>query len=586
MTKSTDSLDDVMAKLSALHQELLELDQKTAPDRRGLSSEYEASARNLLHYVGLRRHDLRHLQERLASLGISSLGRSEGATLDTLQSVLRLTSLLQGRAAPAMVNVTDHAEGHGLLEKHTQALLGPPSSNRHVRIMVTMPGEAAENVDLIRELLAAGMDCMRINCSHDDEAVWKRMIDNLRQAESKVGKKCRVLMDLGGPKLRSGPLPPGPKVVKVRPTRDELGCVDKPANVWLTSIENRKVAPMPCNAILPVPEQWLNGLKVGDEIKLRDARKSKRRFVVTTIGNGGCFAEALQTAYVTTGTKLRLSRVFRKNRPLMNEPVAVGELPEHPLRIHLQEGDTLIVTRKSEPGTLSKVDIITGQILPAQISCTLPQIFSDVQQGESIWFDDGKIGGVIREVNLEFLRVEITQADPGGDWLGADKGINLPDTKLRLPALTDKDIADLDFVTRNADLVGYSFVRDAQDVNELRDRLRKCGRENLGIVLKIETRRAFENLPEILLAAMRGPCLGVMIARGDLAVECGFERLAEVQEEILWICEAAHAPVIWATQVLENLAKQGRPSRAEITDAAMGERAECVMLNKGPHIVE
>jgi len=76
-----------------------------------------------------------------------------------------------------------------------------------------------------------------------------------------------------------------------------------------------------------------------------------------------------------------------------------------------------------------------------------------------------------------------------------------------------------------------------------------------------------------------------MIARGDLAVECGYERLAEVQEEILWFCEAAHIPVIWATQVLEKLAKEGFPSRAEITDAAMSHRAECVMLNKGPHIV-
>jgi pyruvate kinase len=79
---------------------------------------------------------------------------------------------------------------------------------------------------------------------------------------------------------------------------------------------------------------------------------------------------------------------------------------------------------------------------------------------------------------------------------------------------------------------------------------------------------------------------GVMIARGDLAVECGYERMAEVQEEILWACEAAHMPVVWATQVLETLTKTGLPSRAEITDAAMGGRAECVMLNKGPHIGE
>ena len=77
-----------------------------------------------------------------------------------------------------------------------------------------------------------------------------------------------------------------------------------------------------------------------------------------------------------------------------------------------------------------------------------------------------------------------------------------------------------------------------------------------------------------------------MIARGDLAVEVGAERLAEVQEEVLWLCEAAHVPAIWATQVLESLAKKGFPSRAEITDAAMGARAECVMLNKGPRIVD
>jgi pyruvate kinase len=111
------------------------------------------------------------------------------------------------------------------------------------------------------------------------------------------------------------------------------------------------------------------------------------------------------------------------------------------------------------------------------------------------------------------------------------------------------------------------------------------GNRHPAIVLKIETRRGFENLPAMLLTAMRSPVCGVMIARGDLAVECGFERMAEVQEEILWISEAAHVPVIWATQVLETLAREGMPSRAEITDAAMGHRAECVMLNKGPHVL-
>jgi pyruvate kinase len=131
-----------------------------------------------------------------------------------------------------------------------------------------------------------------------------------------------------------------------------------------------------------------------------------------------------------------------------------------------------------------------------------------------------------------------------------------------------------------------SFVREASDVEMLQAQLSQFGRPDLGILLKIETRKGFDNLPQLVLAAMRRAAAGVMIARGDLAVECGYERTAEIQEEILWVCEAAHMPVVWATQVLETLAKTGFPSRAEITDAAMGQRAECVMLNKGPHLCE
>ena len=141
-------------------------------------------------------------------------------------------------------------------------------------------------------------------------------------------------------------------------------------------------------------------------------------------------------------------------------------------------------------------------------------------------------------------------------------------------------------MARHADLVGLSFANCAADVEALNGHLTRLGGKRPSVVLKIETRRRFENLPAMLLKGMETPGVAVMIARGDLAVECGFERLAEVQEEILWICEAAHCPVIWATQVLETMAKEGMPSRAEITDAAMGHRAECVMLNKGPHVVK
>jgi pyruvate kinase len=153
-------------------------------------------------------------------------------------------------------------------------------------------------------------------------------------------------------------------------------------------------------------------------------------------------------------------------------------------------------------------------------------------------------------------------------------------------ALTEQDLLDLSTVTEIADLVQLSFVREPTDVVALLGELASLGVPELGVVLKIETPQAFRNLPQLLLTAMRHRHVGVMIARGDLAVESGYERMAELQEETLWLCEAAHLPVIWATQVLEQLAKTGRPSRAEITDAAMSERAECVMLNKGPYIID
>jgi pyruvate kinase len=252
----------------------------------------------------------------------------------------------------------------------------------------------------------------------------------------------------------------------------------------------------------------------------------------------------------------------------------------------LKRGDRLMLTAEPVAGKPASLDANGKVLVHASISCTLPEIYPQVRVGERVWFDDGKIGGIIRDACAEALTVEINHASIKGDRLGADKGINQPDTKIDFPAITTKDLQDLRFVVAHADLVGMSFVRHERDVHELQARLAERGGSNLGIVLKIETRQGFERLPNLMLAAMRQRTAGVMIARGDLAVECGFERTAEVQEEILWICEAAHMPVIWATQVLESLAKKGRPSRAEITDAAMGERAECVMLNKGPHIVE
>jgi pyruvate kinase len=583
-------IERLIEELSGIRADMLRLEAEFADEIQQAHPSHRKSARNLLHYLTLRQHDIRPLQESLASLGLSRLGRAEAHILASVNAVLELLHHLAQRPfqlSAEHVPPVEFNEAGSLLETHIQSLPVTRHPERPVRIMVTMPSEAAEDHKMVRDLLASGMDSMRINCAHDDAGAWERMIANLRRAEKDVGKKCIVLMDLAGPKLRTGPIAPGPQVLKWRPQRDSFGRVTQPARIWLTPIGNSQAPPSGADACLPAPAEWLAELRAGDLIRFFDTRSAARSMQIVEKAGNSYWAESTQTSYVATGTKLSLlrSETLDANATL-RQSTEIGELAPSAQELLLKKGDTLILTKALTPGKPAIYDDQGNLQEPATIGVTLPEIFSDVSPDERIWLDDGKIGGVIKSVKKDRINVEITQARKKGERLGADKGINLPDTKLRLPALTAKDLEDLPFIVANADVVGLSFVRRAKDVYELQSRLAQLGGERLGIVLKIETLKGFAQLPNLLLAAMRSASAGVMIARGDLAVECGYERLAEIQEEILWLCEAAHVPVIWATQVLEQLAKKGQPTRAEITDAAMAERAEAVMLNKGPYILE
>ncbi|HJR34598.1 MAG TPA: pyruvate kinase, partial [Gemmatimonadales bacterium] len=570
---------ELLAEVAAIRAEIVGFAADALETPGAIHPSFLPSAHNLLHYLELRQRDRRPLQQRLAELGLSSLGRAESRVLATLDAVIRALAELAQAPMPPLEeedHPLDFAEGQALLAGHTTDLLGESRPDRPVRIIVTMPTEAAGDPGLVHRLLEAGMDCLRINCAHDDAEAWGAMIRHLRRAEQALGRSCRVAMDLAGPKLRTGPVEPGPEVVKVRPHRDPLGRVVQPARVWLTADPDRFPPPTPADAVLPIDPRLLRESDLGEDLRFVDSREARRRLTIVDITRDGVWAEANRTAYLVPGMKLVVDR---------QRSLRVGAIPPRETVLRLALGDSLVLTRDEAPGRPATRDS-QGQLLtPATIGCTLPEVFEDVEIGQRILFDDGRIAGVIEAVLADRVRVRITETRRGGDRLRADKGINLPDSRLRIRPLTDKDLEDLPFIAEHADLVALSFASEAGDLRALRQRLAGLGARRPALVLKIETKRAFENLPGLLLAAMEEPTTGVMIARGDLAVESGFERLAELQEEILWICEAAHVPVIWATQVLETLAKTGMPSRAEITDAAMAHRAECVMLNKGPEIV-
>ncbi len=553
---------------------MLAAETARAADIAATHPAHRRSATNLVHYLELRHHDRRDLQARLAAAGLSSLGRSEAHVLASTEEVLSVLARLNGNEPPPRAAGIAPSEGHELLAATAEALLAAPAGTRRTRIMVTLPTEAADQPELVVRMTGNGMDIARVNCAHDGPEVWERMIEHVRSTRRADGHRPFVAMDLAGPKLRTGPLLPGPRVVRISPRRDRLGAVVAPAPVWLTADGGHPPLP-PRATVVPVDDVgWLDRRRPGDRLELVDSRGALRHWVVVEVRDGGCLVTATQTAYVCSGLELTCPT------GLATDVVAIGDLPEVEQSHRVDVDDHLTLTRSLEPATPAAA----GD--PHRIGCSLPDVFDQAEPGERVWIDDGKIGGVILRVTPEEIEVRVTDVRTGGVKLKAGKGINVPDTDLRLDALTAKDLDDLDFVARHADLVSLSFVRHPGDVVQLQAALERRDAAEVGIVLKIENVAAFEHLPELLLAAMRSRKVGVMIARGDLAVEVGFERLAEVQEEILWACEAAHVPVVWATQVLDTLARTGQPSRAEITDAAMSERAECVMLNKGPHITD
>ncbi len=562
-------LADLAAEVDELRALLVAAELRWAPSIARVDGHHLPGAINLVHYWALRQRDLRGLQQRLAAFGLSSLGRSEPHVRPTLDAIAVAVESVAGHGDGAREPIGGFADGPRLLQEHAVGLFGPQRPDRRTRIMVTLPTEAATDGPLVRSMVGAGMDLARVNCAHDGPAAWAEMIGHVRTASAATGRDCRVAMDLAGPKLRTGPLTDGPRVVKIRPRRDPLGRVLDSAHCWLTAADDPRPAPVPGTVVLPVTGGWLRALEPADLVELVDTRGSRRRLVVKTVTAAGVLAAADRTSYLATGTRLRVRG---------KGSTRVATLPPLELELTLRTGDLLVLTRDRTPAAATPGS--------PRIGCTLPEAFGHVLTGQTVHLDDGRISGTVSVAGPDQFTVTITDAADGGSHLRAEKGINLPDTDLPVSALTDSDRIALPFVSTHADVVELSFVRGPRDVEDLLAALDDLGDHTLGVVLKIETALAFENLPEILLTLMRRSRAGVMIARGDLASECGYERLAELQEEILWLCEAAHLPVIWATQVLDQMARSGLPSRAEITDAAMGARAECVMLNKGSHILD
>jgi pyruvate kinase len=542
----------------------------------------------LLSYIALREHDLSNLQLNLAERGLSSLGRLESQVIVSVEKVIENLGLPR-HETDSLCKPT-FTEARLSLAKRSQLLLGRHREGRKTRIMVTLDSSNIHQPELLEELLRTGMDIARINCAHDSKKEWKMLINAIHHAEERliqrgkgVGRRCRIMMDLAGPKIRTGLMETEVRPLKISVPKDSQGKAIRFVEGFLDSEADQtecvsNLIGVPPSFVISIPKKQSTGLttlKLGEKISFKDTRDRFRTMIVLEIISPTRIRVGLErTVYLKEGLEL--------HGDLSSSSFTVGPIKPLPIDLQVKAGDVL---------RLYKNNVILGHKAtadkPAGITCTLPEVLQRVQPGHRVFIDDGKIGAIVlSSSNEDYIELEITSPVDGTSKIRPEKGLNLPDSALNIPSVTSEDINNLDFVAKHATAVALSFVHRPQDLYDLRNALDKIGHPDIGIVAKIETADAIHNLAHILIAGLELPKFGILIARGDLAVEVGFENLALVQEDILCLCEAAHIPVILATQVLETLAKSGLPTRAEITDAAMGQRAECVMLNKGTHILE
>ena len=592
LEKPLDQLQPLLDEVTrlcehVLYRSAIRLDQQVRYiDQRALTK----SCVNLAHYLALRELDLRPLQEKLAEVGLSSLGRAESHVFATLQSVVTMLSRTLGQPHNVACRLPHpgYREGFEILTQNTARLLGPSKNQHETRIMVTLATEAASDPQLVKDLIREGMDCARINCAHDSPEIWARMIANVRQAAESNKRECRILMDLAGHKVRTGPVAMQPSTLHIKVKKNGYGLVVQPTRILLVpeSGFSGNLHADSETTTLPLPDSFFDKLLIGDRLRLTDARGKKRNIhLYASDIPGQYYASVSKSVYLQTGSKIFLSRKQGFRYHVVDTCVFRHDLQQE-VNITLRQGDDLILHAAAIPGEPAKFNRHGQLLAPAHIACTLPAAIKSLSIGAPVWIDDGKISCSVIQTSPDTVTLRVLQTGPKGARLKPDKGLNFPETDLQLPALSEKDRQDLDFVCEHADLVGFSFVESGEDIRLLINEIHQRNRAYLPIVAKIETQRAVRNLPEILFSGLSHHPLAIMIARGDLAVELGSVRMAEIQEEMLWLCEAAHVPVIWATQVLESIAKHGVRSRPEFTDAAMGIRAECVMLNKGPYILD
>ena len=268
--------------------------------------------------------------------------------------------------------------------------------------------------------------------------------------------------------------------------------------------------------------------------------------------------------------KMRMD-MLKKIRDEEGKPIAILLDTKGPeIRTGILKDGKKVMLQAGNVFTLSTEDIVGDE---TKTSITYPGLVADVQVGSTILIDDGLIELKVKEKR----DTEIVCKIVNGGELGERKGVNVPNVPVRLPAITDKDRDDLRFgVEQKVDFIAASFVRNAECILEIKAFLKECGAPYIPVIAKIENAEGIKNIDEIIRCAD-----GIMVARGDLGVEIPAEEVPYLQKMIIQKCNDNYKPVITATQMLDSMIRNPRPTRAEVTDVANAvyDGTDAVMLS-------
>lgn len=561
-------IDECFLELKELKRSIKAYSKSSKED---INNHSRLSHVNLEQYLKLRSIDITELQEKLIKLGFSSLGRSQQHILDTINQSLIILSKLKNEDYTEIDNPLDYDLSYKIIFERLK-LFGFKEESRYskTKIMVTLPSESSIDSDFIEGLCLNGADILRINSAHDDSDAWIRMAKSIQEINKKHNLNIKIYFDLAGPKIRTTNLKKVKPPVKIgsKGIKKRIRLLDKRTSLTQEEQGNQ-------SASIAVSKSLIKNCQKGDTIKFKDILGRKRNLEIIEIEKNSVLCTLEQNALLDSSVQLELKEKSKKHSS------TVFNIREVTQEIRLYVADRVLIKSDIEAGYLSS----EGEY-KAVLGCSSNDAILCVSEGDRVFIDDGKLELKVIEKRQTEILCEVTRSKDKGTVIKEEKGINFPDSDINLKAITIDDKVNLFTVLDYVDIIGISFCQSKSDIQDLKDILNSHLKENLGIVAKIETQKSISNLPDILKALIEHHYSGIMIARGDLAIEVGFENLSVLQEEILNLCEAAHIPVIYATQVLENMMKTNLPSRAEITDAAFAQRADCIMLNKGAYAID